>query len=165
VSQVTLFIAVSLDGYIAHENGGVEWLPTPSDSQDFGYSAFYASVDSLVMGRRTYERVLSFGDWPYSGKPTFVLSRSHAGQADNGVTFVNTLPESAGHTWLVGGAQAIRAYADAGRIDDWIISLVPILLGQGSPLFPPMTEKVALTLQDCRTYPGGLVTLHYRNGG
>lgn len=118
MNRVTVFIAASVDGYIAREDGSVDWLPAPPDGEDFGYSDFYASVDTLIMGRRTYEQVLTFGDWPYPDKPTFVLSRSHTGRAGDHAHFVDALPQSPGHTWLVGGAQAIHAYAEMGRIDE-----------------------------------------------
>ena len=164
MSRVTVYIAASVDGYIARKDGSVDWLPPVEEGEDYGYDEFYASVDTLVMGRRTYEQILTFGDWPYPGKPVFVLSRSRTGQADSGVAFVDALPADMGHTWLV-GAQAIQAYAEAGRIDEWIISLVPVLLGRGIPLFLPTTAQTTLALQGCRAYPGGLATVHYRNGG
>lgn len=165
MSKVTVYIAASVDSYIAREDGSVDWLPLPSESEDYGYADFDASVDALVMGRNTYEQVLTFGAWPYRGKPVYVLSRTRAGQADEQVRFVDMPPDLPGHTWLIGGAQAIQAYAEAGRIDEWIISFVPILLGRGIPLFLPTAASVALTRLGCRTYPDGLVQVHYQNGG
>lgn len=129
MSKVTVFIASSLDGYIARPDGRVDWLFT---DEDYGYADFYASVDTLVMGYRTYEQILTFGDWPYPGKAAYVLSRFHSREAAGPVQFVRELPDVGENVWLVGGAQAIQAYADAGRIDKWIISIHPILRAAAS---------------------------------
>ena len=91
--QTTLYIAASVDGYIADANGGVTWLPSgDSNGNDYGYAAFYASVDALLMGRRTYDQVLTFGEWPYPGKPAYVFTRHPPAAAPPGVEFVSADP-------------------------------------------------------------------------
>ncbi len=140
----------------------MDWLFT---DKDYGYADFYASVDTLVMGYRTYEQILTFGDWPYSGKAAYVLSHSPAPPPAAPVQFVRELPDAGENIWLVGGAQAIQTYADAGRIDEWIISMHPILLGDGIPLFPQRTVEQTLMLVGSCSYPDGLVQLHYCKGG
>jgi dihydrofolate reductase len=84
--QVILFIASSLDGYIARTSGDVDWLFT---DQDYGYTDFFANIDTLLMGRHTYEQVLSFGEYPYQGKQGFVFSRTRGGVSDENVTFIS----------------------------------------------------------------------------
>src|SRR6476469_422734 len=108
---IQLFIATSLDGYIARTSGAVDWLFT---DQDYGYTEFFDQVDTVLMGRKTYDQVLSFGEYPYSGKQGYVFSRTQPQQRDenvefvgsNGVNFFNTLYQADGQNiWLVGGSE------------------------------------------------------------
>lgn len=112
--KVILFIASSLDGYIARTSGAVDWLFTVNDDQDYGYVDFLAGVDTILMGRRTYEQVLSFGEFPYKGIQCFVFSRTRGGERDEYVTFISGNIESfvkglkngtGKNIWLVGGSQ------------------------------------------------------------
>jgi dihydrofolate reductase len=113
--KVTLYIASSVDGYIARKDGSIDWLPPPvTDETDYGYAEFYSSIDAVLMGSRTYEQVLAFGDWPYVDRPAHVFTTrllSRPPGAD--VKFWNILPsdiveylENTGmkHAWLVGGS-------------------------------------------------------------
>jgi dihydrofolate reductase len=164
-----LFIAASLDGYIARPDGAVDWLWV---DDDYGYAELYDSVDVLLMGRRTYEQVLTFGgDYPWRGKRSLVLSRAQAGRQESHASFVDTAPaallaelrrEPGGHIWLVGGAALVASFLEADLVDEIILSLHPILLGAGIPLFPGATAERALQLLAVRSWPRGLVRLHYR---
>lgn len=108
-------------------------------------------MDALILGRAISDQILGWdGDWPYPGKPVYVLSRTHTEHVDIRVQFVDELPELASHVWLVGGAQAIHAYAEAGRIGEWIISIIPTLLGRGIALFPTVNAQQSLSLVNCR---------------
>lgn len=166
--KVILFIATSLDGYIAREDGGIDWLFA---DQDYGYKAFYAGIDTVLMGRKTYELSLSFGEYPYPGTEGYVLSRTRAGQSDAHVryvsgelaTFVRELKKRAGKDiWLVGGADVVHECMRHDLIDEFVISIHPIVLGAGIPLFRAPSPTRELVLEGCRTFDSGLAQLTYR---
>jgi len=166
--KIILFIASSLDGYIARESGEIDWLFT---DQDYGYTEFYAQIDTLIMGNKTYQQVLSFGEYPYKDKEVFVFSRTQSGATDNKVKFINndwvnfikTLRQSHGRNiWLVGGAQLIHFFLQHGFIDELILSIHPIILGNGIPLIVNDSSlETKLELQNIKTFNTGLVQLFY----
>ncbi|MBJ6361516.1 dihydrofolate reductase family protein [Paenibacillus sp. GCM10012307] len=169
-NQVILYIATSLDGYIARADGSVDWLDDiEGDGGDSGYGAFYSGIDTLVMGRLTYEEVLKLSDeFPYKGKPTYVLTKSEL-PADPNVVFTDEAVEtliprlkemSNGPIWLVGGGQLVQAFLDKGFIDEMQIALIPKLLGAGIPLFPQGTAPGTFTLKQV-SQSGQMVMLHY----
>ena len=170
---ITLYIAASVDGYIATEDGGVEWLEefqgeTEDEDDVEGYEAFFADVDCLVMGAKTYEQVLSFGEWPYEDRPTYVLAHEERPRAAETIEFVDDdvatlaarLREQYDHVWLVGGARVARAFLRADGIDELRLSVVPLLLGSGIPLFGRDGRR-RLRLLGTTTYDTGIVELHY----
>ncbi len=169
---VVLYIASSLDGYIAASDGGIEWLSSVElEGEDYGYQAFFDSVDALIMGRRTYEQILGFGEWPYGDKPSWVMSRRalwpdkasiHVSDKDVEELLKSLQNQGLNRIWLVGGAVLVDAFEQAGCIDEYIISVVPQLLGDGIPLFTAGRRQRALSLVDSWSYPSGLVQLHYR---
>ncbi len=169
---VVLYIACTLDGYIATPDGGVEWLSAVEiEGEDYGYRAFLDSVDALIMGSRTYEQIQSFGEWPYEDKLCWVMSRRVLRQAMPTVHVSHEAVEDLlkrlqnqglDRVWLVGGSALVNMFERAGCIDEYIISVVPQLLGEGLPLFTPGRPQRTLRLVDSRQYPGGLVQLHYR---
>ncbi|MEI2741302.1 MAG: dihydrofolate reductase family protein [Candidatus Competibacter sp.] len=170
MNPVKLFIATSLDSYIARTDGRIDWLFT---DDDYGYQPFYESVSAVIMGRKTYEQVLTFGDYPYPEKPALVFSRSKAGQADSRVRFVDGPAAArvtdltnglAGAIWLVGGAEIVREFMAAQLIDELILSIHPVILGGGIPLFLPSNATQSFALVSCQTFASGLVQLHYRIG-
>jgi dihydrofolate reductase len=166
--RVQLFIACSLDGFIARADGGIDWL---FGDGDYGYAEFFAGVDTVLMGRRTLEDCLKFDPWPNAGKRTIVFSRTleEPPRADVEVTsspvavVVGRLRgEAGGNLWLVGGGELVRDFLAADLIDDFVISVHPIVLGAGRPLFPAIGRDVRLKLVGTRAYDSGLVTLRYR---
>lgn len=171
--RVILYIATSLDGYIADHDGGVGWLSEVApfeEDEDYGYAEFYATIGSVVMGRKTYEQVLGFGAWPYAGKSTYVFSTNPPSGDHPHVEFVTERPESyvsrfgnesEEDIWLVGGAGLVASFRTAGLIDEYIISVMPVLLGKGLPLFEKAQPRASLQLLDARTYDSGVVQLHY----
>lgn len=174
--NVRLCIAASLDGFIADADGGVDWLSEVSSgagsNEDYGYAEFYDSVGSLVMGRKTYEQVLGFGDWPYAGKPTYVFSRSapegehpHAAfVSDSATDFISRLLRGRGDdVWLVGGAGLIASFREHGLIDEYVLSIMPVVLGEGVPLFEGKQPKALLQLAEARSYESGVVQLRYED--
>lgn len=165
---IKLFIACSLDGYIARPDGGIDWLFTDGD---YGYREFFASIDTVVMGRKTWELSLGFGEYPYPGRAAFVFSHRRAGERDAHAQFVagpvgpfmRALCAQPGRDiWLVGGGQLVRAFLDAGLIDEFIVSVHPIVLGAGLPLFPAPVREIQLQHVRTMSFDSGLVQLHYR---
>jgi len=165
---VTLFIATSLDGYIAGPDDDLSWLFTDAD---YGFSSFYDGVDTLIMGRGTYEVVCKFGDWPYKGKKSVVVSRK--GDIDPSTPdtkiYSEDLPglvklldsQEAKSVWLVGGGELVRSFLAAGLIDRITVSLHPVLLGKGIPLFPGGFPKTMLLFDSSHAFDSGLVQLNY----
>lgn len=165
--KVKLFIATSLDGHIARADGRIDWL---FHDADYGYAAFYDSIDAVVMGRRTYDDVLGLGPYPYADKAGYVFSHSRPASAAEHVEFVSGPPgelvarlrETAGKDiWLVGGAGLAASFLDDDLVDEFILSVHPIVLGSGIPLFPRQGREVALTLRGATSFESGLVQLRY----
>lgn len=169
-----VFIATSLDGFISDKHGGIEWLDTfpEINSIDTGYHAFTASVDALVMGRATYEKVLSFGiEWPYK-IPVYVLSHS-LGKVDEeyeGKVFLlnGTVPEvleqihNKGHHKLyIDGGSVIQDFLRADQIDEMIITIIPVLLGEGIPLFGSLGKPLVFECIETKHFLGKVVQNHY----
>ncbi len=163
---VNLFIATSLDGYIARKNGEVDWLFT---DQDYGYTAFFDGIETLLMGRRTYEQVLTFGEYPYGTKEAYVFSRVQRDRTAH-VNFVAQEPASfvrdlkgrpGGDIWLVGGAVLVRELLAAKLVDRLILAVHPVILGEGLPLFLGPLPEIPLTLTAHHAFETGLVQLVY----
>jgi dihydrofolate reductase len=164
---VILFIATSLDGYIARMDGRIDWLFT---DQDYGFREFFSGVDTVVMGRKTYEVSLSFGEYPYPGRSGYVYSRTRNGQRDEQVQFISTAPAEfiAGlrkkpgkKIWLVGGSELIQDFVQADLIDEYVISIHPLILGAGIPLFRSPLPAQNLIFRDSTTFDSGLVQMSY----
>lgn len=171
---VSVYIAASLDGYIADRDCGLDWLfesPNPEGS-DFGFAEFIAGIDALVMGRRTFEKVLSFGEWPYE-KPVFVMSRTleavpgHlGGKAEiigGDVRSVAAALNGRGYRRLyVDGGRVIRAFLREDLVDEMIITRVPILLGGGVPLFGELAGPLRFNHLETTRLNEALVKSRYR---
>lgn len=165
MTKILVYIASSLDGYVARENGDIDWLPELSES---GYDAFYKSVDTVIMGKTTYDQVLTFGEYPYKDKKSFVFSRASQNNDDN-VEFVSDIakfvkdsfPGAGENIWLVGGAKIIGSFLKQGVVDEIIITVIPILLGKGISLFQNLEDEAKLELIKTEKY-GQLVDLHYK---
>lgn len=174
--KVSVYIATSLDGFIAREDGALDWLPG-SDGQgaggeDFGYAAFMESVDVLVMGRHTYEKVRSFGAWSYGSKRVIVLSGKLQRIADDlpktvelracsPAALLRDLRESGVKHVYVDGGKTIQGFLNAGLIRDIIITCVPVLIGSGIPLFGPLNADLKLEHIETRAFANGFVQSHY----
>ncbi|NEU24654.1 dihydrofolate reductase [Paenibacillus polymyxa] len=170
-NEVVLYIAMSLDGYIALPDGSVDWLfDVKGDGGDNGYADFYDTVGTVLMGRLTFEEVLKLSDdFPYAGKPCYVLTRSLMEQQAPHVTFTDEAltelvphlqKQSEGLVWLVGGGQLVQAFMQAGLLEKAIIAIIPKVLGQGIPLFPEGTLPSTFELQEIERR-GDIVLLHY----
>ena len=165
VTKVLVYIASSLDGYIARENGEIDWLPETAES---GYDVFYKSVDTVIMGKTTYDQVLTFGEYPYKDKKSFVFTSSTQNKNEN-IEFVSDVekfvrdgfPGAGENIWLVGGAQIIASFFNQGAVDEIIISVIPVLLCKGIPLFHNTEDETKLELVKTEKFDQ-LVDLHYK---
>ena len=168
--NVILFIAQSLDGYIATDDESLDWLFRVEGEGDNGYLEFYDTVDTILMGRRTYDWILreEKGRFPYEGKTCHIFSKTAhepdthvAFVSGDVVAFVNALKASEGKSiWIVGGGELIAPLVQANAIDEYIITLAPVLIGSGIPLFKRRPSEVGLVLGGVRRF-GQFVELHY----
>jgi len=165
MGKIILYIASSLDGYIARENGDVDWLPTNTDS---GYDNFYKSIDTVIMGKKTYDQILTFGDYPYKGKKSYVFTRNDSLTKDENVEFASNVEEfsrnlvsSKGNIWLVGGSELFSAFLEHKLVDEIILSIIPTVLGKGIPLFQNINQEANLKLIKTTEY-SGFVELTYK---
>jgi dihydrofolate reductase len=168
---VSVFVGTSVDGFIARANGDLDFLPE-GGGEPHGYDEFMASVDALVIGRKTFETVLTFATWPYGNKRVVVLSsrpidfsvvrggvvEQMAGPPAN---IVSQLAASGAHNLYVDGGITIQRFLRAGLIQRLIITRVPVLIGEGIPLFGSLTHDVRLQHVSTRHYPSGLVQSEY----
>lgn len=167
--KASVFIATSVDGYIARLDDGLDWLPT--DPEPHGYDEFYASIDGMVIGRKTFDVVKTFGTWPYGKKLVIVLSTT-LGSLDvpgvNGEVMAGTPNEIARrlaqrglqHVYVDGG-ETIQGFLEAGLIQRLIITRIPVLLGSGISLFGTLSRDIRLQHVATRAYPSGLVQTEY----
>lgn len=166
MAHVVLYIAMSLDGFIADAEGAVHWL-APFESAEYGYDDFVGGVDSLIMGRATYDQVQGFGSWPYAGKRVVVMTSRPLPNAPRGVTpwlgddVGQLVAELPGPIWLVGGAKAVRPFLSAGLVERMQLFVMPCLLGQGIRLFDGETIPGPLPLLSVRNFETGVVRLDY----
>ncbi len=172
--RATVFVGTSLDGFIARTNGEFDFLDA-GGNEPHGFEEFFASVDALVMGRKTYETVLSFDGWFYGDKPVFVLSTRPIAPPPEGATVehmsgspseIVAQLESGGirHIYVDGGI-TIQQFLREGMIERIIVTRVPVLIGQGTPLFGALDKDVLLRHVATRSYASGLVQSEYEVEG
>ena len=176
VLECSVFVGVSLDGFIARRNGDLDWLmgEAGGDSAEYGYDEFIAGIDGIVMGRRTFEKALTFDKWYYGTKRVVVLSKHSldlsVAQARGGVVelmagspaeIVSKLAASGARHLYVDGGITIQEFLRAGLINRLIISRLPVLIGDGIPLFGSLPRDIRLRHIATRTYPGGMVQSEY----
>ncbi len=168
--NASVFIATSLDGFIARANGALDWLP-PSGGEPHGYDEFIATVDALVIGRKTFETVLTFDTWPYGEKPVFVLSTHTLSAAPPGAVverlfgapaeIVSQLAARGMRHVYVDGGITIQRFLQAGLIQRLVITRIPVLIGAGIPLFGAIERDIVLRHVGTRHYASGLVQSAY----
>jgi len=148
-------------------DGRIDWLFT---DQDYGYREFFSGVDTVIMGMKTYEVSLSFGEYPYPGRTGYVFSRTRNGQQDEHVKFTSSSPaefiaglrkEPGKKIWLVGGSDLIHDFVHADLVDEYVISIHPIILGAGIPLFRSPLPTQKLIFRDSTTFDSGLAQVSY----
>lgn len=174
--KVSVYMATSVDGFIARSNGDLDWLDDSNAmvplGEDCGFGEFLSTVDTLLMGRKTYEKVLSFGEWPYGDTPVVVLSR-------NPISFPGHLPSTVSHTSeqppellnrlagegikhvYVDGGQTIQGFLSEGLVDEITMTVIPVILGAGIPLFAPVKNDIHLAHIRTTTFDFGFVQSTY----
>ena len=170
--RTSVFVGTSLDGFIARASGAFDFLHAPGgDPEPHGYEEFFATVDALVMGRKTFETVLGFDKWPYGPKPVFVLSTRELAPSPPGAVVqrmsgspADVLSKLAArgldHIYVDGGT-TVQAFLQAGLINRLIIARVPVLIGTGISLFGPLQHDIILRHVATRVYASGLVQSEY----
>ncbi len=174
--KIIVYIATSADGYIARKNGAVDWLDRPTLKGNYGMGEFYRSIDTVLWGRKTFDIALGFkaggnaGAEPDSKVKNYIFSRRPPRKAVEGAEFVKeNIPEFAKriralagkNIWMMGGAGIIGSFLDANAIDEFIVHIIPTMIGEGIPLIAPRHRNVPLKLVSCRSFSDGVVRLHY----
>lgn len=169
--RVSVYIATSLDNFIARDDGGLDWLAGVQDAggDDYGYAAFMATIDAVVLGRLTYDAVRSFDTWPFDGKRVIVLTNRPFAPIVGEIAYAGALSplmdrlgnEGVQRVYLDGGA-TIRQGLDEGVVDDMTLSMVPVLLGSGRPLFTRGLPPSEWLLTGAESHPTGLVQVRYQ---
>lgn len=170
--MLSVFVGTSLDGFLARTNGDLDFLPADG-GEPHGYNEFIASIDAIVIGRNTFEKVLTFGpQWPYGHRRVVVLSSRKLDlpaikganieqMAGSPQQIVSQLAGSGARNLYVDGGITIQCFLRAGLIQRLIITRVPVLIGEGIPLFGPLPHDIRLRHVATRQYPSGLVTSEY----
>lgn len=169
--KVTYYVASSLDGYIAKEDGDVSWLENLGISmEETGYEEFFETVDALVMGRKTYEFIYDYGAWPYGDKPTWVCTSSDLKVMDgcnlqNGTSLKEVMQEAEElgikHLWLVGGGKLAGSFIENKYLTHLSISQMPIILGGGIKLFGELEEQVNIKRKSVYPHDSGFSQLEF----
>lgn len=167
--KLSVYIAISIDGYIARENGNLDWLETVAlPDEDYGYSKFLESIDAIILGKNTYEVAAQPDEWPYKGKRSIVLSSTlksvredaqlYHGDLENLV--LSLYKEGIRHVWVDGG-KTISQFLELGLINTIILSIIPVILGTGIPLFQYIKKESFCRLVTTRSFRSGLAQLQY----
>lgn len=175
MSKIQLFIAQSLDGYIARKDNSLDWLYALENPNnlDHGYYAFLEGIDTVILGRKTYEEILSFGvEWPYSECKSYVvttdknyLTKTENTFVLNGITdevIAQLKAESHKNIWIVGGSIIIQKFLELSQIDEMILTIIPILIGDGIKLFPEGTKESWYSLVQSEAFATGAINLTYK---
>jgi dihydrofolate reductase len=184
--RIIVYIATSADGYIARHDGNVDWLNLPGPANDYGMDAFYKSIDTVIFGRKTYEPILQkfaarktktpaqskkpktrksaarIRNYIFSRQPPDVFPPGAEFVTEPIKTFATRLRSEPGKDiWMMGGAGIIGSFLDEGEIDEFVIHVMPIMIGEGIPLVAPRHRSIKLELLSTKSWPDGVVRLHY----
>lgn len=169
--KIILYIAQSLDGYIAESDGGLDWLNiVTKKGEDYGFAAFAQNIDTAFVGRKTYEETLEFAGlsamgsncYVFTSKPEEKEGKVQFVNPPDLVEFVNQIKSKEGkNIWLIGGGELIKHFIENNLIDEYIISILPIILGNGLPLFVKSNGKTQIKLHETKTFDTGLVQMVY----
>lgn len=168
--KIIYYAATSADGYIARPDGDVAWLDRPRPKGSYGMGAFFKSVDTVLMGRETYDVGRRFGQEGHPGKKNYVFSRTRRRSRSGVVEFVRgpvgdfarrLRSEKGKDIWLMGGASLAASFLDEGQLDELFIHVIPVLIGEGIPLVQTRRRSTQLSLVSTHAFPDGVVRLHY----
>jgi dihydrofolate reductase len=172
MGKVVLYIAASLDGYIATEDGGVAWLDAFNGTgDDFGYADFVAKVGTVIMGGKTYRQVLEFGEWVYKDFVSYIVTSQALAEHSDDVRKADSdfkklvqkiKSESDKDIFFIGGAQLSKAFIEEDLIDMYQIFIMPVMLGKGIRLFLDLDTVQNVSLIESKSYPSGVVELQYQ---
>lgn len=177
VAKCSVFIATSLDGFISRPDGSIDWLMKANTlalpGEDGGYKAFISTVDFLVMGRNSYEKVLSFDEWPYGDLPVVVMSSQKitipehlqtcvSVSSEDPVVLVERLSKLGARHLYIDGGITIQGFLACNLIDEITITVIPVLIGSGRPLFGVLKQDIELHRIETRDLSGGFVQMRYR---
>jgi len=172
VPEIVYYVAQSVDGFIATTEGGLDWLaPFEASGEDYDYAAFYDSVDAVLLGSRTYEQALTFAEWPYPDRPVYVFSSRALAPAGANVVVTSMSPEhitaelgerGVRRAWLVGGGALAAAFQRAGLITEYVVSTIPVVLGDGVRLLGTQGSSQRLVLVSTTRYDDGVLQQVYR---
>ncbi|MGL1886344.1 MAG: dihydrofolate reductase family protein [Reichenbachiella sp.] len=175
MANVQLYIATSIDGYIAREDNSLDWLtefPNP-DQLDYGYATFLEGIDTVIMGRKTYEEILGFGvDWPYPNCDSYVVTTNPDYKIKMDRTFLlNDITEevisklrskSKKNVWLLGGGGLNSTFLNLAGIDEIMLCVIPVILGAGKSLFPNAPKETGFELVNSEAFSTGAIMMTYR---
>lgn len=174
--KIIVYIATSADGFIARKDGGVDWLDRPPVKGNYGMGQFYKSIDTILWGRKTYDMVLQFekegkgGPDDFRGIRNYFFSRRRPRKVARGFEYVDEpikkfakrlRAQKGRDIWMMGGGGIIASFLDEGEIDEFIIHVIPVFIGEGIPLIAPRHRTVPLKLISTKKYSDGVVKLHY----
>ena len=169
--RVSVFIASSIDNYIATDDDRLDWLDSAAvPGEDYGYENFMSTVDGMAMGRGTWNYIESIDPLPFGDRRLFVFTHRPPRQERSGITFWQRDPHEAVEEWAslglahiyLDGGQLISSFLAEGLVDDFLLTKIPILLGSGRPLFHRIGRATNLTLEGVESFPSGIVNLRYR---
>lgn len=176
MKKVILYIAVSLDGYIADSRGGVDWIKGQGEAKELEdtFTPFFDTVDTVVMGRRTFDQIvteLSPDQWPYTGATTYVLTHHEEDGCAAGIHFRNVnvcrlveglRQEDGKGIWICGGADIAQPLIENDMTDTYHLAIIPVILGEGVRLFGGMGPKIGLTMVGTKEYNGIVESIYKR---
>ncbi|NKB90474.1 MAG: dihydrofolate reductase [Acidobacteria bacterium] len=170
--MIRLYVAASLDGYIADADGGVAWLDrfnTPEVAES--YERFTEQIGTMIIGRKSFEQALTFGDWLYGAMRTYVLTSQPLVDPPDNVepisaaqlpALIENLRDAELDTWLMGGGQTVKTFFDLKAVDEIELYVIPLVLGDGIPLFPTGCAANSMRLEETAELPRGMAMLRYR---
>jgi dihydrofolate reductase len=169
--RIVVYVATSADGFIARKDGSVDWLQRPRPKGNYGWNAFYRSIDTCLLGRKTYDVSVRHGmPEPCVGRKNYVFSRTLDQAASPRVVVVNQdvasfaerlRTEKGKNVWLMGGAELVAAFVDCGQVDEFVLHVIPKMIGEGIPLVDPRHRDLSLKLLASKKFPDGVVKLDY----
>ena len=175
--KIIVYIATSADGFIARKDGAVDWLDRPRPKGNYGMAEFWKSIDTIILGRKTYDMAVKFikegkaTPGMFRGIRHYVFSRKPPKKAVEGFEFVKEpikkfakglRAQKGKNIFMLGGAGIIGSFLDEGEIDEFVISVIPVFIGEGIPLIAPSRRTLPLKLLATKKFPDGVVKLHYQ---